>query len=223
MPIVQFPPIDKADENGLLALGGDLAPESLLLAYSQGIFPWPLGDDYPMAWFSPDPRGVLLLKNFHIPRSLIKFMKKSHYKVTFNQDFLGVMRGCQELTNRKDQSDTWITEEIIEGYYNLFKEGYAYSVECYDNEELVGGLYGVCINSFFSGESMFFRKENASKVVLVKLFEKFQDMGVPMLDTQMVTSVVKAMGGEEIKRKDYIKLLQSALSQEPTHLLSQDQ
>lgn len=213
MPIADFPPIDKADENGLLALGGDLEVESLLLAYSKGIFPWPIGDDYPMAWFSPNPRGVLLTKNFHTPRSLKKFINKCSYTVTFNQNFLGVIRGCQELTNRGDQKETWITEEIVEGYYDLFKAGYAYSVECYENEELIGGLYGVRINSFFSGESMFYRKENASKFILVKLFEKFKEMNVPMLDTQMVTSVVRALGGEEIPRAEYIKVLNLALNQ----------
>lgn len=218
MPIVDFPAIEKADENGLLALGGDLEVESLLLAYSKGIFPWPLGDDYPMAWFSPDPRGIVLTNNFHIPRSLAKFIKKCSYKVTFNNDFLAVIEGCQELTNRKDQHETWITDEIVEGYYNLFKKGHAYSVECYDDDELIGGLYGVRINSFFSGESMFYRKENASKVVLVKLFERFKELGVPMLDTQMVTSVVQTLGGEEIKRENYIKLLNKALSRP----LSQD-
>ncbi len=129
-----------------------------------------------------------------------------------------MIEGCQELANRKDQHETWITDEIVEGYYNLFKKGHAYSVECYDNDELIGGLYGVRINSFFSGESMFYRKENASKVVLVKLFERFKELGIPMLDTQMVTSVVQTLGGEEIRREDYIKLLNKALSRP----LSQD-
>lgn len=212
MPILKFPPLDQADENGLLAIGGDLSIDSLLLAYMHGIFPWPINDEYPLAWFSPDPRGLIELKDFHLPRSLKKFLKKCDYQITYNQAFKEVMLKCQELTNRTDQDGTWITEEILKAYHDLFLAGFAYSVECWSDGELIGGLYGVKINRYFSGESMFYRKENASKVVLYSLCQKLDELGVEFLDTQMVTPVVASLGGREMDRDEFIKRLQSAIA-----------
>lgn len=211
MAIVEFPPVHEADEDGLLALGGDLELESLLLAYSQGIFPWPISKKYPLAWFSPDPRGVLFYDKLHISKSLKKFLKKSPYSVRFNENFERVIKMCAEV-KRKNQPGTWITKEIIDSYINLYNNGFAYCVEVYDeNNELVGGLYGVCINSFYSGESMFHLKDNASKIAILALMQKLKEYDVDWLDTQMVTDVVENMGGINIPREEFLELLDKSL------------
>lgn len=214
MPIYEFPPVDTADEHGLLALGGDLETESLLLAYQQGIFPWPISDEYPLAWFSPDPRGILFFQDFKIPQSFKKTLKNSQLEITFNKDFKAVIQACSNVSNRKGTDGTWITEEIIEAYLKFHEEGYAYSVEAWDqNYELVGGLYGVNIGTFVSGESMFYRQSNASKIVLYYLMHHLHDHGIEWLDTQMVTSVVKSFGGKEISRPHYLDLLNENLAE----------
>jgi leucyl/phenylalanyl-tRNA---protein transferase len=215
MAIFEFPPIDTADEHGLLALGGDLELQSLLLAYSKGIFPWPISEDYPLAWFSPDPRGVLLLKDLKIPQSFKKIIKKSPFKITFNLDFEGVIRGCAELINRKDLSGTWVTDDIIEAYIAFHKQGFAYSAEAWNSEnELVGGLYGVNLGSFVSGESMFYRESNASKYILYTLMKHLEENNITWLDTQMVTGVVENFGGTEIPRSQFLTLLNTNLKLE---------
>jgi leucyl/phenylalanyl-tRNA--protein transferase len=210
MPIVSFPPIDQADENGLLAIGGDLQVESLLLAYKRGIFPWPINEDFPLAWFAPNPRGIIEFTDFHIPKSLKKTLKKNAYKIKFNTNFEAVIMNCALISNRKGQTETWITQDIINAYIELFRQGYAYSVEVYtndDEEKIVGGVYGVCIDSYFSGESMFYRESDASKIALVYLVEKLESIGVKWLDTQMVTSVVSNLGGKEISREEFMAKL----------------
>ncbi len=211
MAILDFPPVEQADDHGLLALGGDLEVDSLLLAYSRGIFPWPINDDYPLAWFSPDPRGVLITEELHISKSLKKILKKSQYDIFFNSQFEAVIKNCA-LQKRKDQESTWITEEIIEAYIELHKSGFAYSVEVVNqNGKLVGGLYGVNINMYFSGESMFHLESNASKIALVALVSKLAELKVPYLDTQMVTPVVESLGGKTISRKKFLEYLTISL------------
>lgn len=210
MAILNFPPVDTSDEHGLLALGGDLEIESLLLAYSQGIFPWPISQEYPLAWFSPDPRGILAFDKMHLSKSLKKFLKKNPYEVRFNTNFEAVIMNCAEI-KRSDNQGTWITQDIINSYIELHKEGYAYSVETYLENELVGGVYGVCINRFYSGESMFHTKDNASKVALIALLYKLKQQDIGWLDTQMVTPVVESLGGVEIPRETYIKMLNISL------------
>lgn len=212
MAIVGFPPLEQTDENGLLALGGDLETESLLLAYSNGIFPWPISKEYPLAWFSPDPRGILFFENLHIPKSLKKFIKHNPYEVKFNTDFDLIIEKCAKV-KRPENQGTWITEDIQNAYINLFNEGYAYCVGAYLNDELVGGVYGVCIHNFYSGESMFHTKDNASKVVLLALMFKLKELDITWLDTQMVTPVVEALGGIGIPREEYIKILTLSLSE----------
>lgn len=210
MAIIEFPPIDSADEHGLLALGGDLEIDSILLAYSQGIFPWPISDEYPLAWFSPDPRGILAFDKLHLSKSFKKFLKKNPYEVRFNTSFEAVIRSCAK-SPRSDNAGTWITDDIIKAYIELHKEGYAYSVETYLDDVLVGGVYGVCINRFYSGESMFHTKDNASKVALVSLLYKLKQQDIGWLDTQMVTPVVESLGGLSIPRETYLKMLENSL------------
>ncbi|MFA6235897.1 MAG: leucyl/phenylalanyl-tRNA--protein transferase [Bacteriovorax sp.] len=212
MAIAEFPPIDSADEHGLLALGGDLEIDSLLLAYTQGIFPWPISEEYPLAWFSPDPRGILAFLNLHMSKSLKKFLKKNPYEVRFNANFEAVIMNCAKV-KRNDQATTWITQDIIDAYINLHREGYAYSVETYLEDKLVGGVYGVCINHYYSGESMFHLEENASKVALVSLMYMLKQRDILWLDTQMVTPVVESLGGQEIPRDTFLEMLDISLSQ----------
>jgi len=210
MAILDFPPIESADEHGLLALGGDLEIESLLLAYSRGIFPWPISKEYPLAWFSPNPRGILPFGNIHLSKSFKKFLKKNPYEIKFNTEFESVITQCA-LVKRADNQGTWITQEIINAYIKLHHEGLAYSCEAFLDGKLVGGVYGVCINRFYSGESMFHLAPNASKVALVSLLYKLHEMGIEWLDTQMVTPVVESLGGVSIPREDYLKMLSVSL------------
>lgn len=214
MAIIEFPPIETADEHGLLAIGGDLEPSSLILAYTSGIFPWPISDEYPLAWFSPDPRGVLYTKSLHIPRSLQKIINKSEYKITINQQFENVIRECQHAP-RKDQDGTWITEEIISSYIKLNQLGHAYSIEVLDtNNTLIGGLYGVNIGKYLTGESMFYKKANASKLALVHLLKFMEKEKIPFLDTQMVTETVKNLGGIEIPREVFVNKIRTMINKD---------
>tara|TARA_R110000868_G_scaffold204946_3_gene453198 strand:+ start:63512 stop:64222 length:711 start_codon:yes stop_codon:yes gene_type:complete len=210
LAILAFPPIEEADENGLLAFGGDLEVSSLVLAYSQGIFPWPISDRYPLAWFSPDPRGVVEFSNLHLPRSLKKSLRQNEWIITFNKNFDQVINECSKLTHRKGESSsqgTWITDDIIRSYTQFHQSGYAYSVEVWLEDELVGGLYGTRLGRCFSGESMFHKQTNASKIALASLMYFLKSHDINWLDTQMVTSVVENLGGSEIPRDEFIHKL----------------
>ena len=213
MSILEFPPVDSADENGLIAIGGDLEVDSLLLAYESGIFPWPISEDYPLAWFSPNPRGILKYENFHTSKSFKKFLKKTELHVEFNQNFETVIMNCA-IAKRKDEDETWITDHLIQNYIDLHKAGYAYSAETYkienDKKYLVGGVYGVCISNFFSGESMYYAEDNASKLALYTLMEKLNEKGISWLDTQMVTPIIKDLGGAEVSREDFLELIRKS-------------
>ncbi|MGB0454267.1 MAG: leucyl/phenylalanyl-tRNA--protein transferase [Bacteriovoracaceae bacterium] len=214
MVVDRFPPVQRADEHGLLAIGGDLDIETLLLAYQSGIFPWPISDEYPLAWFSPNPRGILNVSDLHIPKSLLKSLKKSKLKITFNQNFDFIIEACKKAKNRKGQSGTWITEDLLEAYRNFHGAGFTYSVEVRNqNKEIVGGLYGVSIDRFIGGESMYHSETDASKIALVGLMLYLKTQGIHWMDTQMVTPVVSALGGKEIKRSNYINLLKSSLGE----------
>jgi leucyl/phenylalanyl-tRNA--protein transferase len=206
-----FPPVETADENGLVAVGGDLELDTLLLAYKKGIFPWPICQDHinknlPMTWFSPDPRGVLDFKHLHLSRSFKKFLKKSPFKVTFNKNFSDVINQCAQ-SPRRDHLSTWISPEIKDSYTQLFNAGYAYSVEVWEDEKLVAGVYGVSMGSFISGESMFSLSDNASKQGLYSLVRQLESRGLSWMDTQMVTSVVDQFGGRYISRRDFTNRL----------------
>lgn len=204
MRTVIFPPVEEATEDGIVAAGGDLEIDTLKAAYQSGIFPWPISVEFPLAWFSPDPRGILEFKDLHVSRSFEKFLKKSPFTVSFNQAFSKVIRACA-VTPRKGQRDTWITPEIINGYERLFQYGEAYSVEVWHEEKLVGGLYGVAMGDFVSGESMFMKEDNASKLALYSLIHVLSKNGIQWLDTQMVTPVVEQFGGKYISRKKFLK------------------
>ena len=209
---IVFPPVDTATEDGLVAVGGDLEVDTLLEAYHRGIFPWPLSTypaniNLPNTWFSPDPRGVLLFEHLHVSRSFIKFLKKTPFYVTFNQAFSEVINQCAMMV-RKDQPGTWITPSIITAYQKLFEEGHAYSVEVWREKKLVGGMYGVIIGEFVSGESMFMLEDNASKQGLYTLLVHLEDKGIHWLDTQMVTPVVQQFGGGYLPRKTFIRMLE---------------
>lgn len=203
---VVFPPIEEATEDGLVAIGGDLEIDTLKAAYQQGIFPWPISVELPLAWFSPDPRGILEFQDLHLSRSFEKFLKKNTFTVTFNQAFSEIIRACAVIS-RKGQRDTWITPQIIKGYEKLFEFGEAYSVDVWQEDQLVGGLYGVVMGEFVSGESMFMKEDNASKLALYSLIQVLLKNGVKRLDTQMVTPVVEQFGGKYIPRKQFIKSL----------------
>lgn len=207
MPIIDFPPVKSANKSGLVAIGGDLSIESILLAYSRGIYPWPIDKDFPLAWFSPDPRGVIEVDSYILQKSLRKFLRKCDYKVTFNTDFLNIISHCQKSHSTQGEG-TWITDEIIKGYHNFFKAGYAYSIEVKDSTgSLIGGLYGVRIGEFISGESMFHLQDNASKVALAVLLYNLKRKKIKYFDTQMVTETTKKFGAKNIKRQKFIKYL----------------
>lgn len=206
--MIQFPDPNTANEDGLVAIGGNLAIETLLTAYTQGIFPWPMGEEYPLPWFSPNPRGVIFTDKFHVSKSLKRSLNKN-YQITFNKQFREVIHNCA-FTLRSDQAGTWITHEIYQGYLSLFKAGYAYSVEvCLDNK-LIGGVYGVIIGEIVSGESMFSHVKDASKIALYHLNQKLQKNNIKMLDTQIISDVVKRLGGEEIPRTEFLKIISNA-------------
>lgn len=203
---VKFPPVDSASEDGLLAIGGSLDIDTLITAYKSGIFPWPVEDGYPMTWFSPNPRGIIQLDEFKISKSLNKFMNKSPYEVRFNEDFLSIITRCSVI-KRKHESGTWIYQNIIDGYLELFNNKFAYCVAVYLDNKIVGGLYGICIGEIISGESMFHSENNASKVALVALIEKLKKSNIPFIDTQMVTPIIENFGGKKIARSDFITRL----------------
>jgi len=198
-----FPDPSTATEDGLVATGGDLEVDTLQVAYRSGIFPWPISLDFPLAWFSPNPRGVLDFSEIHVSKSFEKFLKRSPYRVTFNHAFSQVIRQCARVS-RKNQPGTWITPDIVTGYEKLFLQELAYSVEVWHEDKLVGGLYGVVMGDFVSGESMFTLEDNASKQGLYTLMLHLQKNGIQWLDTQMVTNVVEQFGGKYITREDFL-------------------
>ena len=206
---IVFPPPDDAQEDGLLAVGGDLSPKRLLLGYQLGIFPW-YSDGQPILWWSPDPRSVFEPKNFRIPKALRQTLKKGVFQVTFDQAFERVIQHCGEVP-RKGQQGTWITSEMRDAYIALHKLGFAHSVESWFEGELAGGLYGVSLGKCFFGESMFFHKTDASKVAFSTLLERLKAWGFHMVDAQMTTQHLVSLGAKEIPRSDFIQRLEEAL------------
>jgi leucyl/phenylalanyl-tRNA---protein transferase len=210
MVVLRFPPVELSDESGLLAVGGDLDPESLLLAYRTGIFPWP-PDESTLAWFAPKQRAILRFDELHVSRSLWKEIRRSSFSVTINRSFPEVIRRCAEVVNRGTQHGTWITSGVMEAYEQLHRLGFAYSVECWSNGALVGGLYGVTIGRMFGGESMFYREEGASKVALLSLIRLLVEHGVEWLDCQVLTPHMEHFGAKEIPQRKFSVLLDRAI------------
>lgn len=217
MVIQAFPDVATADEHGLLAIGGDIEVESLLLAYKQGIFPWPIHKEY-LTWFAPPERALLFTDEVHFSKSFKKTIKKNEFVLGINTHFEEVVRCCAESTNRGEQQGTWITDEIIQGYVDLNKAGYAYSIECLYNDKLVGGLYGVYIGGMVAGESMFYKMPNASKYCLYHLIKFLQLNNIPWLDCQVITPFLSQFGAREISRIEFSPLLDKQLSKKQLEL-----
>lgn len=206
MSLIHFPDPRTSNEDGLLLIGGDLSCQNLVRAYSIGVFPWPQ-PDLPLLWFSPLQRGVIDFHEFHIPKRLKAYLKNAPFEITIDQNFRGVMEACSQA-HRKMESGTWILPEMIEAYTRLHESGYAHSFECWQEGDLVGGLYGVYIHSVFSGESMFFKKSHASKKCLIAAIEHLSRMGLKWMDVQMVTPVVQSFGGKYISRNEFLNRME---------------
>jgi len=222
---IQFPGEDDIDESGIAGVGGNLSPGVLLSAYEQGLFPW-YGPDEPIIWWNPAERAVFLPGKLHISQSMKRFLNRTNLTVTFNQDFRSVISACREI-ERPGQDGTWITDEMLEAYCNLHRLGYAHSVEVWDTDdtsekpagglvgepvgEPVGGLYGLQLGTAFFGESMFSRVPNASKTALIILYRHLMDLGMTMIDCQVMNNHLASLGAVEISRSEYMKLLQTAL------------
>ena len=206
-PNEKLPPVSFADVDGLLAVSRDLSPERLKEAYYKGIFPW-YNQDQPVLWWSPDPRMVLFPDNLKIARSMRPFLNQDKFRVSFNQQFEKVMENCGNI-DRKGQDGTWITPEIRENYLKLHHEGIAFSTEVWDNDLLVGGLYGIYLRDkkLFCGESMFAKASNASKFGFIKLVQKLKEEGVKLIDCQVYTSHLESLGAEEIPRDEFLEYL----------------
>ena len=200
-----FPSAEHSSPRGIVAIGGDLSPERLLLAYRNGIFPW-FNEQDPIIWWSLDPRMVLYPDKLKISKSMRSYFNQSKYQVTYNQNFSYVIQACKE-TYRAGQGGTWITYDMMQAYKHLHELGHAESVEVWDNNELVGGLYGIRIGKVFCGESMFSLKSNASKFGFISLVKKLSEEGVEMIDCQQESDHLRSLGAENISRKTFLKNL----------------
>lgn len=209
-----FPAVEQAlrEPNGLLAAGGDLSAKRLLEAYARGIFPW-FSDDEPVLWWSPDPRMVLYVSELRVSRSLRKVIRSARFRVTCDQAFREVMAGCAEP--RAGQDGTWITPAMEEAYGCLANDGFAHSVEVWESHELAGGLYGVAIGRMFFGESMFSRRDDASKVALACLVRQLERWGFLFVDCQMSTHHLRSLGAREIPRADFVRRIGQLVTQPP--------
>jgi leucyl/phenylalanyl-tRNA--protein transferase len=206
-----FPPVERAVKNGLLAVGGDLSPERLLAAYREGIFPW-YSEGESLLWWSPDPRFVLFPRELRVSRSMRQFLKKQLFRITFDHAFRGVIDACRKP--RPGQEGTWITQEMQEAYIALHDLGYAHSVEVWQEEALIGGLYGVSLGHAFFGESMFSTRANASKAALIALILGQQELHFNLIDCQVETPHLGGLGARLIPRREFRALLKESLRHE---------
>ncbi len=202
---IKFPPVESADEDGFLAIGGDLKTERLLEAYRNGIFPW-YNEDDPICWWSPDPRFVLYPGQLHISKSMQQIIKRGQFEFSVNRVFEEVIRACSAV-KRKDSNGTWISEAMIAAYCKLHKLGYAVSAEAWHGGKLVGGLYGIKMGKMFFGESMFSIIPNASKFAFIKLVQQLKAGGLSLVDCQMHTNHLESLGAVMIPRKQFIEML----------------
>jgi len=204
---LEFPDVASANREGLLAVGGDLSTERLLLAYRSGIFPW---TDEPLTWWSPDPRAIFDLHSFTPPTRLAQKIRRSPFTITFDRAFAQVIEACAQPARGRETS--WISPNFVAAYARLHAEGHAHSVEAWQGEQLVGGVYGVCLGGFFAGESMFHLVTDASKIALVHLFTRLRDRGFLLFDTQVVSPLTVRLGAIEIPRNEYLRRLKVALA-----------
>jgi len=201
-----FPPVESANAEGLLAVGGDLSSERLLLAYQSGIFPW-FNEDSLILWWSPNPRMVLVPKEIKISKSMQKVMRNEQFQLTTNTCFERVLENCSAI-KRKGQDGTWITNDMKKAYLKLHEKGFAKSYEVWENDTLVGGLYGINLGHVFCGESMFSITSNASKFAFIKLAQEFQEKG-DLIDCQLYTKHLESLGAKEISRDTFMNMLQA--------------
>ncbi|MEO6916003.1 MAG: leucyl/phenylalanyl-tRNA--protein transferase [Chitinophagaceae bacterium] len=210
MPVFQlrkeliFPPVHLAEPDGLLAVGGDLSTDRLLLAYRSGIFPWYSGDE--ILWWSPDPRFVLFPDELKVSKSMEKILRNDQFTFSVDKDFSGVISACKSI-DRPGQDGTWILPEIIEAYSSLHRMGFAHSAEAWTGNELAGGLYGVRLRNVFFGESMFSRESNASKFAFIRLVGDLRKDGVEMIDCQVYTPHLESLGARMVSREEFLERL----------------
>jgi len=216
MVIERFPPLHRADKHGLLAVGGDLEVPSLLLAYRSGIFPWPIYEN-SLAWFSPPQRAILPFDTFHISKSLRRRLNKQDFRITFDTCFGEVIRTCATIHDKGDHRGTWISTDMIDAYLAFFTAGYAHSVEVWVGDALAGALYGVAIGGFFAAESMFHTINDGSKIALCALTAALLQQDCRWFDVQVLTPTTEHFGAFELRRADFIKLLNKALEAPVIH------
>ncbi len=200
-----FPPVEMASPEGILAFGGDLQPQRLILAYRSGIFPW-YNEGEPIIWYSPSERMVLFPEELHISRSMRTMMRNHQFDLTWNKAFEQVIDQCQK-SPRKDQLGTWITEEMKEAYIRLHQLGFAKSVEVWNKDELVGGLYGIDLGHIFCGESMFSKVSNTSKLAFIHLVQELQKKDYKLIDCQVYNEHLESLGAREISREEFVGFL----------------
>jgi leucyl/phenylalanyl-tRNA--protein transferase len=205
MSLIDFPDTPHETFEGIVALGGDLNTANLLGAYRRGIFPWPI-EGWPIAWFCPEERAILEFKELRVPRSLSRVRRHTRFSFTINKSFETVINMCARVSRAGEQG-TWITEEMLYAYCELHRAGYAHSVEVWDAERLVGGLYGVDVDGSFAGESMFYLLPNASKLALLYLVNHLQARGLDWIDIQVLTPHMEAFGAKEIPREEFLPKL----------------
>jgi leucyl/phenylalanyl-tRNA--protein transferase len=203
-----FPPVHLAEPDGLLAMGGDLSSERLLLAYQSGIFPWYEGET--ILWWSPDPRFVLFPDELKISKTIKPLLNRNEFEFSINKSFTAVIHQCKK-TKRPGQKGTWITDEVEKAYCKMHELGYANSAEVWKDGELVGGLYGIRLGKMFFGESMFSKVSNASRYCFIKYVQQLKEEGVQLIDCQVYTEYLESFGARMISRKDFIQLLQNLL------------
>ena len=207
MSLIDFPDPRHASYGGIVALGGNLNTGNLLRAYRRGIFPWPL-EGWPLAWFSPDERAILEFKDLHVPRRLARVRRRTTFRCTIDQNFKAVINHCAGIT-RAGEDGTWITPQMLVAYTELHRLGHAHSVEVWDADHLVGGLYGVCVDGSFSGESMFYLRPNASKLALLHLIDHLRARGLDWIDIQVLTPHMAALGAKEVSRDEFLLKLKA--------------
>lgn len=207
---ISFPPVTEANHDGLLAIGGDLQQERLLLAYKQGIFPWFNEDELPM-WWCPDPRFVLFPQELRVSNSMKQVLKKELFQFRFNTSFRAVITACQQQ-KRLGQDGTWISDAIIEAYEKLYMAGIAVSAEAWQEKKIVGGLYGIRLGKVFFGESMFSQVANASKFAFIQLVERLKVEEVQLIDCQVYTEHLQSLGAKFITREQFLKILERTIS-----------